>query len=242
MKTVLKIYSIVLLLALFVSLLLAIGITPPDVLKGVLDDIGGATRAFLYTLLLTILTLIVLIYRIPAEIDKEKADEIVKANQTIAQHEDNAKPKLEISSDESEDASHQRWDTNLYDFRVMVKNIGGVQLKDVKVKIKTTNPATLPFFPIELSIMHDDANLLNPGDSWRANVLETRPESNKLHFCEREDKFRNYEYPFQYYEILITASADNSPVIEKWFRFIYDQSNTQQPFTLEELNRDAIAK
>lgn len=179
--------------------------------------------------------LIVAVIRIPAEMDKEKQEEIYRGKQQISKLQEDARPKLELSYDDAQDTSHQAWSSNFIDFRVIVKNIGSVHLENLTVKLIDTKPKTLPFLPVELNITHDYSNSLNPSDSRFVDVLETRPPNKNLVFSAKGKGFEQYNYPFQDYEILLAASADNSPVATKWFKLSYDPSNRQATFVFKEL-------
>lgn len=195
--------------------------------------VAGIITFWVSLIVLAVLFFVALI-RIPPVIDQEKKEEIDRSRQTITKLQEVIRPKLEIYYDDSIDTSHQHWGGNLYDFRVIVKNVGGVQLKDITVKLKETKPATLPFLPVELSVTHNDPNSLNPSDFCFVNVLETHPENSQLFFCAKETKLQ-YLYPLQDYEILITASGHDSPVIERWFRFSVYTSNNERHFSFKEV-------
>ncbi len=233
MKTVIRLFSVILVCGLIASFIIAIGGDPPIVLKDFVNDIGGAWRAFWAVFLLMIFTLIVLLYRVPAEMDKEKCDEIAEDKQIISRLKEATRPKLELSYDDNDLTCRQHWGKNLYSFRIIVKNNGNELLNNLRVTIEETRPKSYDYSAFDLQITHNASNFLNPSNKCHINVLETYPENAFLKFIAKEQALQQ-PCSIQNYEIRISASGDKSPVVEKWFRFTV-MPDSERAYEFEEI-------
>ncbi len=238
MKTVIKLFSILLVLALLGSFIIAVGGTPPDFLKDFINDLGGAWSAFRDVFLVMFFTLVGLLYQVPAIMNQEKDDELARVNQIVVQLEEVAKPKLELKFDDTNATSRYPLADDGTLFRFFVTNIGTKEkIESVVVTLaKIDITPELPILPIRLGITHNYPDQLNAGDHLFADGIQFYPPKAEEGKAECSLRFgwdlgnhiSNIPVPFDPSKSLrfsITASGSNTSLVEKTFEFYLEDVN-----------------
>jgi hypothetical protein len=163
-----------------------------------------------------------------AHLQREKNAEITRYQQQVADFEEHAKPKLELYLDNSDESMRHIFPGGISVFRVKIRNKGLNQVRDISVVIKSMSPAIYRNLPLELNFMNGASNTLNPTQVALVDVIQAHYGKDKIMFFYAMRPEGRVVIDLAPYEIVISATASNSPAIEQ--RFKLDVSGTaEQP-------------
>lgn len=236
-----KIAFITLVLLLFVvglaGLGAAVGVLPLPFLQNQTDSAQAGALVFCGSLPLLMVLFFLALYRAPAEMDKEKADQIDTYKKKVKALEGDSASKLELSyGGDVPPFYHIFSDVIVYRFKL--KNTSNVDVREIGVLLKETNPPHYQNRP-PLHFMDDAANNLGAKAEAFIDVIQIVRVENKFHFYTVNPNW-NEHYDLADHELSILVNGHNSEPTEWKFRFVYDAPNTEHPIRIEELANDEI--